>query len=202
MSYPEYNLEKDGELSDSNIREVYKQTSNNIRAFMALKFKYFVIFAVIMGFMAAGSFQIEKLTNYRVHILVFGAFIIVLFWILDYRIGQYLKYYTSVSRKLENFFFQAFNSKNIKIILDEIPQPKKIIHASSITNIFFLSIIIGWIYFMIINYCENENSCDFNIQEYIINTMGTNTNHGNNENHIISEHQKILRERAKKQNHL
>lgn len=202
MSNRDYHLEEEGELSDSNIREVYKQISNNMRAFIVLRFRYFATFAVIMVFVAAGAFQIEKLTNYRVHILGIGAFITVLFWMLDYRTGQYLKYYASVSIKMENFLFQAFNGKKNNFNLNEIPQPKKNLRASSVSNIIFLSIIIGWFYFIITNYCESEDLCDFNFQEFIFKNMDTNTNQVNNKNYIFSEHKKILRERTKMQNDL
>lgn len=141
LSHLEDDLEEDDELANSDVREVYKQASNNMRAFVVLRFRHFATFSVIMAFVTTAVFQIPELATFKVIVTLFGVVVTVLFWALDYRTAEYLKYHARVAFQLEAIYFRR--EKRIDISHIERPKPRYF-SATAITNLIFLLILIGW----------------------------------------------------------
>jgi len=84
--------------------EVYKQRNEWARAYMNLRLRHFAAFAIVMVFVATAAFKLDNLTAYRSPILIFGIIITLLFWLLDYRTGEFLKAHISEYKQIESSF--------------------------------------------------------------------------------------------------
>jgi hypothetical protein len=135
----------DEELDPSNIREVYKQTTNNARAYMRLRFGHFATYTVITTFLGTSAYQnrSSELTLYGLACL--GILVTLLFWILDNRTGQFLRYYLGQSRIFEDELVPSPAVR--KKLLPPIPRPR-FIDASSITNVIFGLILSAWLFLL------------------------------------------------------
>ncbi|MCH9020005.1 MAG: OmpA family protein [Proteobacteria bacterium] len=102
---------------------------------MTLRFRHFATFAIIMAFVAGGAYNVEELRNYRILILLFGVLSTVLFWFLDYRTSEYLRFHIEQSNKIKEQLLKS----------EHISKPKfGILTASMATNLIFGTILFGW----------------------------------------------------------
>lgn len=132
------------ELDSSNIREVYKQFTNNARAYMLLRFRHFATFTAVTAFVGTAAYQVKSLEVFRMGFLVLGIIATLLFWLLDYRTAQYLSYYSHQSRAFERRLIPG--PKLREELLSRIPSPRfRFISASNLTNIIFALILAGWV---------------------------------------------------------
>ena len=59
-------VEEDDVPATSDMREIYQQSYNNMRAYIALRFRHLATFAVLMAFSITAAFQITELEAYPV----------------------------------------------------------------------------------------------------------------------------------------
>jgi len=117
--------------------EVYKQRNEWARAYMNLRLRHFAAFAIVMVFVATAAFKLDNLTAYRSPILIFGIIVTLLFWLLDYRTGEFLKAHISEYKQIESSF--------LNLEAEEISNPApKLLKASVVTNYIFFVILSGW----------------------------------------------------------
>ena len=133
--------EEPKQLDPSDIREVYKEFGNNARSYMDLKFKHFATFSVLTTFLGTAAYQNRSIEQIVHVVAVLGLVASSLFWILDHRTGQYLKYYWKQTRSLEERFIPDLITRDQ--LLPRIP-PARIAGASAITNIIFTVITLAW----------------------------------------------------------
>lgn len=147
MSLPhtDDDLEEDDELANSDIREAYKQNSNNVRAFMVLRFRHFATFAVIMAFVTTGVLQFDEIVGYEEFAIGFGILMTLLFWNLDHRTSEYMKAHIKIVTIIEKEYFRR--EKRLKGVDSAAPKARWL-SASTTTNLIFFSILIGWCGFM------------------------------------------------------
>ena len=169
MSDPKYGVEKQGVLDNVNIREIYKEFNNNMRAFIVLRFRHFATFAVIMVFISTAAFRTERLESFTIAILLFGILVTILFWSLDYRTGEYLKYYAKSARSLEQEFIRREPRLDASIV--DPPRPR-ILSASTVTNLIFTMILVGWIGVILMFETEKTSKSVHQSQTEIIINLG------------------------------
>lgn len=131
----------DGDLDAANIREIYKEFGNNARAYMDLKFKHFATFSVLTTFLGTAVYQNRGLEHAVEAVSSLGFVAAILFWILDHRTGQYLRYYIGQARKFEERLIPSLTIRND--LIPRIPSAR-IAGASRITNVIFTVIIVAW----------------------------------------------------------
>ncbi|MEQ8402672.1 MAG: hypothetical protein RIE24_07960 [Silicimonas sp.] len=138
-------------IESDDVREVYVQSSWNMRAFMLLRFRHFATFSVILAFIATGAFRVDEVSDFRGYILIFGVLITIAFWILDFRTGEYLSFHARRMSMLESKMLKRFDD----VKLPEHPQPR-LLSASTVTNIIFLLILFGWLSFSVIQIAQRN----------------------------------------------
>lgn len=70
------------------LKELYAQTSANVRAYMDLRFKHFTTFMVVTAFIGTATFRIDLFNSVRPLTACVGIVASCLFWLLDYRTSQ------------------------------------------------------------------------------------------------------------------
>jgi hypothetical protein len=131
------------ELDSSDVREVYKQFSNNARAFMLLRFRHFATFTAITAIVGTAAFQVKELEVFRLGVLFVGACVTVLFWLLDYRTRSYLTYYATQSRAFEERFIARPQLRHE--LIASIPKGGSL-SANKITNAIFSFVLAAWMF--------------------------------------------------------
>ena len=76
-----------------HLKEIYAQHSWNMRAYMTLRFRHFATFTIVQGGLIALAYRAPNLELFRAEILGLGVLMVKLFWLLDYRTGQFLRSY-------------------------------------------------------------------------------------------------------------
>jgi hypothetical protein len=131
----------DDELDASDIREVYKQFSNNTRAYMLLRFRHFATFTGVTAIVGTAAFQVKELEVYRFGVLLIGLCVTILFWLLDYRTRVYLSYYAKQSRAFEERFIPDLQTR--QELLSRVTEGGSL-SANTITNIIFSIVLSVW----------------------------------------------------------
>jgi hypothetical protein len=140
ISHPDRSLDLN-ELDLSNIREVYKEFANKARAYMDLRFKHFATFSVLTTFLGTAAYQNRSLEHVLPAIMALGLTVCILFWVLDHRTAQYLRYYSRQTQVFEDKFIPHLRLR--EELMPKMPTPR-IVGASAITNVIFAVILVAW----------------------------------------------------------
>jgi hypothetical protein len=125
----------------SNIGDVYKEFSSNARAYMDLKFKHFATFSVLTTFLGTAAYQNKSAPGAVFGISVLGVTESILFWILEHRTGQYLRYFLKQTKAFEARFIPLHLRGEL---VPPVPSPR-LLGASRVTNLIFAIILVAWL---------------------------------------------------------
>jgi hypothetical protein len=126
---PSADISKETEL------EIYRQAANDARAYMDMRNRHFSTFLIISGILLAGLFQVAGLMPRHTLIAVLGLTVTILYWMLDYRMAQYLRGSTSLVRVYEAKFHKPSHNTT---------PGRRLLPATLISNLLFAMIFTLW----------------------------------------------------------
>ncbi len=147
MSKQNKSIEIRNSISDEEINVVtqyYQQACNHARGYMDLRFKHFGTFIVIVTLLTGGVLKLPNEWE-KSFCSIIGLFVSILFWILDYRTGQYLAKHWGDVYKIENYFRDRISNLALVVPVSAKPKRKIYFRASMITNYLFILFTLMWI---------------------------------------------------------
>jgi len=115
--------------------ELFRQSSENARAYMDLRFKHFTTFMVVTALLGTAIFKVNSLESMRCALTGIAVTLSILFWLLDYRAAQHQK--TQLARI-------AAYEKILNVPAVQEPRFRILLRASNATNLIFATITICW----------------------------------------------------------
>lgn len=107
-------------------------------AYMDLKFKHFVTYTTLSGFMLAGAFTVADLSEWKSVVGLAGLVVTVLFWVLDERTGSYLQSH------LRRYQAHRENLLGKHLETTALPAPRAFT-STRVTRMLFVFVGLGWL---------------------------------------------------------
>jgi hypothetical protein len=129
-------------VSESDL-ELYRQAADDARAYMDMRNRHFSTFLVISGLLLAGLFDVSSLASKHIFLSSAGLAVTVLYWLLDYRMAQYIRGSTSLVR----YYEAKFERPALKLT-----PGRRLLPATLVSNLLFTLTLILWLTLIIFHH--------------------------------------------------